>query len=291
MAIEQLLKSVSRAQFMGDYFLRLPYIEAGGASAFEQLGSWNMVDWLLRQPKVDVLAGRRGEVWSGDDPATAGAARQLLAEGYTVGIRHAERHGGQLAALAAEFQAEFAAEVNIHLYCTPGGQPGFGWHYDAEDVFILQTTGSKQWSLRKNTVNPWPLIETIPQDMRYGRELMPLQRTNLAAGDWLYIPAGYWHCTEAGEESISLSIGLMSPTAIDLYDFLRNRLLQSIRWRQRLPTPGKAGPWSDEQLLAMYQEVLAGLSSDLKREMNDTLLREFIEARRRASGVERDADV
>ena len=280
MAIEKLLRSTSVARFVGDWFLKLPYIEAGGCRQVEHLGSWEMVDWLLRQPQVDVLAGRQGEVWPGADPASAAEAQALLAQGYTLGIRHAERHGGELAALAAEFRADFAAEVNVHLYCTPGGQPGFGWHYDAEDVFILQTAGSKEWSLRKNTVNPWPLVETIPADMRYGRELMPLQRTNLAAGDWLYIPAGYWHRTEAAEESISLSIGLASPTAIDLFDFLRRRLLDSLRWRQRLPTPGKAGPWSDEELISMYREVLAGLTQDLGREMNDKLLREFIEMRR-----------
>ena len=37
---------------------------------------------------------------------------------------------------------DFAAPVDVHLYCTPAGQPGFGWHYDAEDVFVLQTAGS-----------------------------------------------------------------------------------------------------------------------------------------------------
>jgi ribosomal protein L16 Arg81 hydroxylase len=281
MAIEQFLQTSSVPQFLNDYFLKLPYSEAGSCRHAEHLGSWEMVDWLLRQPHVDVLAGRQGQVWTGANPTSADEARRLLAEGYTVGIRHAERHGGELAKLAAGFQADFAAEVNVHLYCTPSGQPGFGWHYDAEDVFILQTVGSKEWSLRKNTVNPWPLVETIPADMRYGRELMPLVRTNLARGDWLYIPAGYWHRTEAGEESISLSVGLMSTTAIDLFDFLRQRLLESLRWRQRLPTPGKAGPWSDEELLAMYREVLGGLKQDLDKQMNDRLLREFIRSRRR----------
>ena len=102
-------------------------------------------------------------------------------------------------AVAAAFARDFAAEVNIHMYCTPGDQFGFGWHYDAEEVFIVQTTGRKLYSLRKNTVNPWPIEETLPADMRYEREITPLVRCELAAGDWLYVPSGYWHMGQSRE--------------------------------------------------------------------------------------------
>src|SRR5262249_27039897 len=150
----------------------------------------------------------------------------LLAEGCTLGIRHAEKHDPGLARLAEGFRRDFASPVDVHLYCTPAGRPGFGWHYDAEDVFLLQTQGTKEWFLRKNTVNPWPLAEPPPADMRYRLELMPLLRVTLAAGDWVYIPCGYWHRTEAGsEESISLSVGVRSPSAVDVYDYLRRQLL------------------------------------------------------------------
>src|SRR5690606_29599300 len=153
------------------------------------LGSMDVVRELLARPDVDVLVGRQGQTYQGPPPGPDDV-RRLLDESYTIGIRHAERHYAPLAELAAAFHTDFAAAVDIHVYVTPAGQPGFGWHYDAEDVFILQTHGAKQWSLRKNTVNPWPLVETIPQDMRYRAELMPLSRCTLAAGDWLYIPAG-----------------------------------------------------------------------------------------------------
>ena len=137
-------------------------------------------------------------------------------------MRHAERHDPRILALAKDFEREFAAPVNIHIYATPGGQFGFGWHYDAEDVFILQTTGRKEYLLRKNTVQPWPLEETLPQDMRYEREIMPLMRCALEAGDWLYIPAGYWHMANAEQTAISLAIGVMSHAAIEVLDLLRS---------------------------------------------------------------------
>lgn len=91
----------------------------------------------------------------------------MFSSGYTILIRHAERHFGPLAELAGGFSADLLEPVDIHMYCMPASQFGFGWHYDAEDVFVLQTQGEKEYSLRKNTVKPWPLVETLPNDMRF----------------------------------------------------------------------------------------------------------------------------
>ena len=281
MIIEELLGTVPKALFMEQYYLKLPFSRPGGCRHLLPLGSWTFVEHLLRQPGVDALAGREGQLWNGPSPPTPEQARGLLEDGYTLGIRHAERHAPELANLAAGFAREFAAPINIHVYCTPAGQPGFGWHYDAEDVFILQTAGSKGWSLRKNTVNPWPLVETIPQDMRYQRELMPLVRSDLAAGDWLYIPGGYWHRTEAGEDSISLSIGVMSPTAMDVFDFVRRRLLSSLRWRQRLPAIGDAQTLDEAELIAGYRELFGELGQDLARQLSQPeMVAQFLAERR-----------
>jgi ribosomal protein L16 Arg81 hydroxylase len=211
------------------------------------------------------MLAERGRQRADAIPTSAEAAQSLVADGCTVLVRHAERHHAGLALLAADFEADFAAPVNIHMYVAPAGQFGFGWHYDAEDVFILQTSGGKEYSLRKNTVNPWPLEETLPDDMRYEREIMPLMRCGLSAGDWLYIPAGYWHMAQGvgGEPSISLAVGVMSRTGLSIYDQLRPRLLDSLLWRQRLPITGAAAPLSKEELRERYRELLGQLSADL----------------------------
>ena len=124
----------------------------------------------------EYLRGARASGYRGPLPKDAAGARALGDEGYTIFIRHAERHHPGLAELAREFEATFLGPVNIHVFATPAGAPGFSWHYDAEDVFIIQTAGEKEYSLRKNTVNPWPLEETLPEDMQYEREQMPLMR-------------------------------------------------------------------------------------------------------------------
>jgi ribosomal protein L16 Arg81 hydroxylase len=279
--LEQLLGSVPLAAFMEGHFLRLPFALAGGCRHLIPTGTWETVERLLVQPGVDLLVGREGRRWGGKLPPTPAEARALLAEGYTLGVRHAERHDPNLAALAEGFRRDFQAPIDIHLYCTPAGCPGIGWHYDAEDVFVLQTQGSKEWELRKNTVNPWPLVETLPADMRYQREVMPLIRCTLAAGDWLYVPAGYWHRTRAGEESVSLSVGVLSAAAMDVYDFLRAHLLTSLKWRQRLPPTGAASTLDPEELLHRYRALFAELGDDLAELLKrEEVVRAFLEQRR-----------
>jgi ribosomal protein L16 Arg81 hydroxylase len=269
MSIRQLAGS-GVTPFLQQFFQKLPYSQAGGAVALCDLGSWSVLAQALAATDADTMVVRQNRRYEGLPPATVDEAQRLVAEGYTLLVKHAERHDARLAELACGFAADFAAEVNIHLYCTPPQQYGFAWHYDAEEVFIVQTTGSKEYSLRKNTVNPWPLEETLPADMKYEREIMPLVKCLLNAGDWLYIPSGYWHMGAATanaptEPAISLAIGVMPRTGVDLFDHLRPVVLESLLWRQRLPILGQAASSSDDELRAALLTLAEQLADDLRR--------------------------
>lgn len=98
---------------------------------------------------------------------------------------------------------------------------------------------------------------------------MPLIRCLLKENDWLYLPAGYWHSTEAKDESISISIGLTTRTGIDVYDLLRVRLLDELRWRQRLPVLGTAAAMSQSELVATYAACFRELADDFARQLTD----------------------
>jgi len=269
MNLKTLLGERPANDFVREYYHRLPYSAAGLARSLCELGTWESLTAVLTHDEADVLVCRRNEQSAGPRPQTIAAARRLVDDGFTLLVRHAEKHDGRLASLAAAFERDFASPVNIHMYCTPGGQYGFGWHYDAEEVFIIQTTGRKEYSLRKNTVDPWPLEETLPADMHYEREIMPLMKCELAAGDWLYIPSGYWHMGQSRETAISLAIGVQPRTAVDVFDFLRPQLTQSLFWRQRLPVAGAAAERSDEALQTVYEELFVQLGDELKKLLAD----------------------
>ena len=300
MDVENLYGDVSLATFIREYLHRLPFAMAGSAEPLCDLGTWDSIGTMLGPPEGDVFAVREGRWHEGSPPKDLAAVRALVDEGHTVFVRHAERHHTGLGEVAAAFERTFLGPVNIHVFVTPAGAPGFSWHYDAEDVFIIQTQGAKEYFLRKNTVNPWPLEETLPADMQYERELMPLMRVLLRAGDLLYIPCGYWHKAEAKSEgeqkgsvpifskqkmgtkpddaAISLAVGVMSRSAIDVYDFLRKRLVQSLVWRQRLPIPDGAAT-TRQELETKYRHVFEQLATDLAKTFSDPrLVNEFLGA-------------
>jgi 50S ribosomal protein L16 3-hydroxylase len=272
--LQTLLGDCSLQRFIAEHYQRLPYSAAGLAGPCCELGTWQVLLQIIANPQADILVCRRNEQSTGQLPRSEQDVRRLLDEGYTLLVRHAERHDGRLAELATAFADDFAAPVNIHMYCTPGGQFGFGWHYDAEEVFIVQTTGRKEYQLRKNTVNPWPIEETVPADMRYEREIMPLMRCELAAGDWLYIPSGYWHMGQSRETAISLAIGVQPRTGVDVFDFLRPKILESLFWRQRLPVAGIGEPVSDE---AQFAALFKDLAGDVGKMLSDPrVIKEFL---------------
>lgn len=288
MNLQTLLGDFPIQQFVADYYQRLPYSASRLALPLCELGTWNSLTAVLAQDAADVIICRRNEQFAGVVPRDEDAANRLVDEGYTLLVRHAERHDSRLAELAAAFARDFAAPVNIHMYCTPGGHYGFGWHYDAEEVFIVQTTGRKQYSLRKNTVNPWPIEETLPEDMKYEREIMPLVRCELAAGDWLYIPSGYWHMGESRETAISLAIGVQPAAAIDVFDFLRPKVLDSLLWRQRLPVVGAAAASSDEELRQQYAALFKQLGGELVKLLADPrLVDSFLQQLRASQSAQR----
>jgi 50S ribosomal protein L16 3-hydroxylase len=275
------LLGTHRQVFLDDYYLRQPFALPGKAIRFARYGNWDVIAEILAQPSVDLIAAHRGRQRP-DVVDSVTVARRLLVEGCTLAIRRAHRNSAVLNRLAQEFEQAFGGDTDIHLVVTPACEPGFGWHYDAEEVFILQTAGSKTWKLRKNTVNPWPLIEAIPRDQRYERELSPVMTCRLEAGDWLYIPSGYWHATEAGEEeSISLSIGVRPTTAIDIFDDIRSRLLGSMLWRQRLPCAGKLSTTTTEERAAVIRDMCRQLSGDLAEWLTSEFLADAF-ARREA---------
>ncbi len=272
MDLQHLLGDIPKQRFVEEYFHRQPFSLPNSAQPLCDVVSWHLLGAMLGRGSTDVMVVKAGQQRADVNPQTLEAARSLVAEGHTILVRHAERHDEGLAALAAQFEHDFRAAVDVHVYVTPPGQFGFSWHYDAEDVFIVQTSVRKEYSLRKNTVHPWPLVETIPHDMQYPREIMPLMRVLLAPGDWLYIPNGYWHKAEAqdgADASISLALGVLSPSAIDLFDHLRDRLIESPVWRSRLPITGDASPQRDGACLAQYRELAQFLTQDLSRALTD----------------------
>lgn len=215
MTLSDWLTSIAPEQFLEEHFQKAPHAEPGSARSAIPLMTWDKVAALVSSPsRPDLIVAKEGRFLSGMDPSSADEARTLFEGGCSIVMRNLERHDDALRGLAASFRGSLLeGEVQVHVFATPVRALGFGWHYDCEDVFIAQTAGVKEYFLRKNTVNPEPTLDTMPRDMQFERETSPLVATTLAAGDWLYIPRGWWHRGRGLDDCLSISIGVLSPAA------------------------------------------------------------------------------
>jgi quercetin dioxygenase-like cupin family protein len=184
---------------------RMPYAQPGVVPVDTQLFGWSTLGHVLAAPAPDVLVVRESQLLEVARPRTVDEVRELFARKTGIVVRRAERHDEGLAQLADAFAHELGGSAHIQLFVTPGQSQGFGWHYDEEDVCILQTQGVKTYYFRQNTQ------QVIPgrfDFMRIQSETSPLMSCTLIARDMLYLPRHMWHAAKADEDSLSVSIGV-----------------------------------------------------------------------------------
>jgi hypothetical protein len=189
---------------------RAPFARPQAAAGAISLLNWSTLARVLgAEPAPDVLVAADGQLIDTPVPRTLVALRALMAQGFGLVTRKAERHDAGLAALARAFARDLPGQVHVQLYATPAGTQTFGWHFDFEDVFIAQTAGAKDYYFRENTVSRDTLPGSQPDFSRIRGETSPLLSSRLLAGDWLYIPSRWWHLVRSLDDALSISIGLV----------------------------------------------------------------------------------
>lgn len=275
--LEQLLGENPEHTFLPKHFTKLPFSRPHGAKEFLHLLDWKTVEDILKEKKSVLRIVQDGRVIKDYVELNYQEAQEHFDKGQTLLLRYAEKSSPKLKALADDFAKSFHTEVDIQLYCTPENHNAFGWHYDVEEVFIIQTKGSKTYSIRPNTIHPNPLVKSIPKDLGYEKEKTPIEiKITLEEGDWLYIPSGWWHIARTQKESMHVSIGLMPSSAVDIAEYLSKYLAKNIFWRTRMPVHMNFADKDDEILF--YQDAMAKLGKKLSREISSKeFISEFLE--------------
>jgi len=214
--IEEMVAPQSLGSFLETYFGKVPCAAPFQALRFKDLISWGLLEEILQKNHPDCWLPYHGrlpeEKMLRQGTLSVGQAQRGVQEGRTLLVRHSEQAHSALAEIAKDFRESFHLPVDIQLYYTPGGEEGFDWHYDLEDVFVIQSVGEKEFRLKANTVAPRPLPRPLPKDLHFEEERNRMEiRCLLKAGDWLYIPSGYWHKARALSTSAHLSVGVLTP--------------------------------------------------------------------------------
>lgn len=266
--LADLLGESPEATFLPKHFTRLPFSRPHGGAAYKEYLNWDMVEKVISSKKSVLRIVQDGKVIKDYVDLDFKQSKEHFKQGHTLLLRFAEKSSPELAALAKDFSDSFHTDVDIQLYCTPEGHNAFGWHYDVEEVFIIQTQGSKTYSIRPNTIHPNPLVQSIPKDLGYENEKTPIEiNVTLEAGDFLYIPSGWWHIARTQKESMHISIGLMPNSALDILKYLPVHLAKDAFWRTRMPVHMEFK--TEEEEILFYQDALGKIGSELSQKMKD----------------------
>jgi 50S ribosomal protein L16 3-hydroxylase len=201
--------------FANNHLGKMPCARPAAAMDALPLGTWQTVEAVLGSDlQLDVLTVAAGETVRVRQPRSRADLTRLMETGVSVVVRSAEKHDAGLARLVERFELVLPGEVHVQLYATPAGTNSYGWHYDFEDVFIAQTAGVKDYYFRANTVALDTALGDTLDFTSFRNERSPLMSARLVAGDWLYLPARWWHLVKCVQESLSISVGVMSPSEL-----------------------------------------------------------------------------
>jgi len=171
-------------------------------------------------------------------------------------------------------------EVEVFLSARPGHVTA--WHYDFQENFTLQISGTKRWTMQKGTVKHpvrgctphYASPGTVEPQLKAARlanpnfefghpetdvnAVGPVESVLLQPGDVFYFPAGMWHKIEVVEPGISINVSLMATNyATVTCQAIQHLLLQRDEWREAVVrSPDKGVVDHLKQLLTDLPDII-----------------------------------
>ncbi len=193
---------------------------------------------------------------------TAKAAR-FVAQGATIVFTQLQSRLPELGRLCAELESLFSQRMQTNIYLTPADAQGFDPHWDTHDVFVLQISGTKHWTIYDTQIE-LPLRGQSWNNGDY--KAGPVSNEfEIGPGDMVYIPRGVIHSAKSSSEtSLHITTGLMGSKWTDLIlQAVAAAATEEKSLRESLPL-GWARDDNTVDLDAMYRERIATLFARIK---------------------------
>jgi len=242
----------SAGEFLRDCWPAQSFVGHGDPSrlpAFLRGPELASVDALSRvyRGTLRFTSGRRYQKMVGIDQVNAASLYRM---GLTVQFEDIAPFVADAVPALRRLEAELGiptGSARASVFASPQSD-GLSEHFDAQDLFSIQLKGTKRFRIAPVSELPSPcgtqfVPGTEPFDFLYpqasagfpdaaGAEFTTV---DMQPGTVLYIPRGTWHATEAGGDSLSVSIGIYLPSAADcVLEQLQLLLVQDREWRRPL---------------------------------------------------------
>jgi Cupin superfamily protein len=250
-SLAKLLAPLPEGEFLASCWGRDFRHVRGGLGKFARLMPWERLNEILRRHRLDyprLRLVRDGETLAAASCLRYTAARrgrspiprlkpvelvEQLRQGATLVLDAVDELCAPTEELAAALEQTFRENVQINCYAGWRTTHGFDLHFDRHDVFILQVSGRKRWSVYGET-RPHPVSDDIEAATR--PEGPPLWEGVLEDGDLLYMPRGWWHvAVPLNEPTLHLTVGVHKRTGLDFLKWLAARMRASAAFRADLP--------------------------------------------------------
>ncbi len=144
----------------------------------------------------------------GNDVIDVARLYQQFALGGSLVMNQLHRFVPALAGLCREVERDAGCPIQTNIYLTPRESQGLKVHYDSHDVFVLQTHGTKHWTLYDTAV-ALPLRGQSFSE--FPAEPGPVSAEfDLKPGDMLYLPRGVMHQAQTtSSESLHITVGVL----------------------------------------------------------------------------------
>ena len=265
-----LIDPLPTAEFEGDYYeQRLVHIRREASPYYAELLSATDLDVVLgthsaSHPDIKLVRGE-GDVAPGEYTNGSGRIQPLEVArhfdgGATVIFNQLHKRVPALARLCVALGRRFSSRVQTNVYLTPPDAQGFAPHWDTHDVFVLQISGTKQWSIYDTKVS-LPL-----RGQRFERGTPPgdvSDEFELGPGSAVYLPRGLMHSARStGEASLHVTLGLTAFTWAEfLVESVTAAALEEESLRRNLPPEFAREGFSVTERERLFREKLALVQS------------------------------
>lgn len=163
--------------------------------------------------------------------------------------------------------------TQVNAFASMPGK-GLHWHWDPQELFIVQVRGRKLWHVAPNEHLAWPTAsgqagaESRPEIRAQLTDparpvTLPSEYTTIemVPGSVLFLPRGYWHTTENVDESVHLVLQTKLLSWRDVFKYLLESVpaLYSPAWRK--PTTALSPDRLFDQGMAEFQARCAELQA------------------------------